>query len=281
MPLKSFGLGLGLAALILTAGLPAVAQDEAEDPAVATVNGEAILQSEVLEAASRLPQEYQAQIAILYPMLVERLVDMKVVVLAAAEAGLGDDDEVQRRLAQRKAEIMRDVYLERLVAEEVTPEKIEAQYDVYLEQNPPETEVKARHILLETEEDAMAVIGELDGGADFAALAKERSTGPSAADGGDLGYFNKEQMVAPFADAAFSLEPGVHSSAPVETQFGWHVILVEDRRTQEPATFEDVQVELQNDLSRATVREKVAELRAEAEVEIVGAPTESGESDNQ
>ena len=260
--------------LLSLALAPAGVAQETENPAVAVVNGQEILQSEVLELAESLPPEYKAQLAILFPTLVERLIDMKLVALAAAEAGLGEDDEVRQLLEIRKEAIMRDVYLERLIAEQVTDDKVRAHYDVYIEENPPEPEVKARHILLATESDAQSVIAELEGGADFATLASERSTGPSSADGGDLGYFTKGQMVPSFAEAAFALEPGSYTDAPVETQFGWHVILVEDRRSQEAPSFEDVEIELENDLRRSVVRGRIDELRAAAEVELVE-PAES------
>ena len=255
--------------LLSLALAPAGVAQETENPAVAVVNGQEILQSEVLELAESLPPEYKAQLAILFPTLVERLIDMKLVALAAAEAGLGEDDEVRQLLEIRKEAIMRDVYLERLIAEQVTDDKVRAHYDVYIEENPPEPEVKARHILLATESDAQSVIAELEGGADFATLASERSTGPSSADGGDLGYFTKGQMVPSFAEAAFALEPGSYTDTPVETQFGWHVILVEDRRSQEAPSFEDVEIELENDLRRSVVRGRIDELRAAAEVELV------------
>ena len=265
---RTLGLALGLA-MMAQAGLAAAAEEAPEDPVVAVVNGADILQSEVLEAASRLPAEYQSQLAVIFPALIERLIDMKVIALAAAGDGLADDEEVLARIERRKEEIMRDVYLERLVADAVTDESLEAAYQEYLEENPPKVEVKARHILLESEEDAAGVIAELDGGADFAVLAKERSTGPSSASGGDLGYFTKDQMVEPFAEAAFALEPDRYTSAPVQTQFGWHVILVEDRRTSEALPREEVEVELTNSINREAVRKRVEALRAEAEIEVV------------
>ena len=280
----SLGLALGLAT-VMHAGL-AAAEEAPADPVVAVVNGTDILQSEVLATASQLPEQYQQQLALIFPALIERLIDMKVIALAAADAGLADDEEVLELLEQRKEEIMRDVYLERLVADIVTEESLQAAYQDYLAENPPTTEVKARHILLETEEDAQSVIVELDGGADFSELAKSRSTGPSSSAGGDLGYFTSDQMVEPFSVAAFALEPGSYSQAPVETQFGWHVILVEDRRTSEAPPFEDVEVELTNTLNRDAVQERVKDLRAKAEIEVIGpeqpapAPAE-GESSSQ
>ena len=275
-------IGLMPAALVAS---PALAQDSAEDPAVAKVNGKPILRSEVFKLASELPQEYQAQIGVIFPMLVERLVDLKLIALAAADAGLSDDAEVSRRLELHREEVMRDVFIERALAKVLTDEALQARYKTYLDENPPETEVSARHILLESEDDAKTVISDLDQGADFATLARERSTGPSSSQGGELGFFTKDQMVPEFAEAAFALDAGAYSKAPVETQFGWHVILVEERRTQPPPPFEDVEAELQSEVSRETVRDMVAEMREGAEIEIIenpmGAPSaESGEGES-
>lgn len=268
--MQKIRLGAAVAALLialLPASLPA--QDSEEDPAVARVNGNPILRSDVLQLASELPAEYQAQIGLIFPALIERLVDMKLIALAAADAGLADDKEVNRRLELRREEIMRDVFLERALAEVLTDDALQARYEAFLAENPPETEVSARHILLESEEDAVGVIAELDQGADFATLAKERSTGPSSSAGGDLGFFTKDQMVPEFAEAAFALEAGNYSEKPVQSQFGWHVILVEERRTQEPPAYDDVEGELQSAVSRETVREMVAKMREGAEVEIL------------
>ena len=260
------------ALLIALLPLSLSAQESAEDPAVARVNGQPILRSEVLQLATELPAEYQAQISLIFPALVERLVDMKLLALAAADAGLADDDEVLRRLELRREEVMRDVFLERALAEALTDDVLQARYETFLTENPPETEVSARHILLESEADAVGVIAELDQGADFATLARERSTGPSSSNGGELGFFTKDQMVPAFAEAAFALEAGNYSEKPVQSEFGWHVILVEERRTQEPPAFDDVEAELQSAVSRETVREMVAKMREGAEIEVLLGP---------
>ncbi len=268
--MKRILLGAAVAAAVTSlAPLGLSAQDEAADPPVAKVNGEPILRSEVLAMATELPPEYQAQIGVIFPMLVERLVDLKLIALAAADAGLAEDEEVMRRLEQRREEVMRDVFLERALAEALTDDVLQARYQTFLEENPPETEVSARHILLETQEDAATVIADLDQGADFATLAQERSTGPSSSSGGELGFFTKDQMVPEFAEAAFAMEAGSYSKEPVQSQFGWHVILVEERRTQEPPAYADVESDLQSAVSRETVREMVAKMREGAEVEML------------
>lgn len=299
--LGPWGLALILAGLLGgTALLPlaATAQDEnqdaaeedagaQEDPVVAIVDGEEILRSEVMASAAELPPQYQAQLELIFPALVERLVDYKLLDKAAAEKGLGDDDAVQERLEALKADIMREVLLSQLIEEGVSDAKVREAYDTYLEENPAQQEIRARHILLESKEAAEEVIALLDGGADFAEQAKEKSTGPTGETGGDLGYFAAGQMVAPFSEAAFALEPGSYTKEPVETQFGWHVIKVEDKREQTPPSFEELEEQLVDQLSRQVVEGYLAELREGSEVEILlpepqqgGAPEAPGAADD-
>jgi len=267
--------GLALFASLSGAAL-ALAQDPAEDPVVAKVNGQEIRQSTILEMAGRLPAQYQANLQAVMPLLVERAVDFKLLAEAGRGAGLAGDDEVKDRLARAESDIIRDVYLEREIEERLTQERVVARYEQMIEENPPQPEIRARHILLETDEDARAVIAELDGGADFAELAKEKSTGPSGPQGGDLGFFQAEQMVPEFSQAAFALEPGSYSSEPVQTQFGFHVIKVEDSRLPDPPALEEMEPEIRRALTSEVVDEVVAGLREGAEIEIVKAEEESG-----
>jgi peptidyl-prolyl cis-trans isomerase C len=204
---------------------------------------------------------------LVFPVLVDRLIDLKLLSGAADNADLENDPEVEERVAELKRNVVRDVYLERYIHEAVTEEEIRAAYDEYLEQNPPRPEIKARHILVETREEAEDAIGSLDAGADFAELASDLSVGPSAAQGGDLGWFGEGRMVEAFSDAAFALEVGEYTKEPVETQFGWHIIKLDDRREIEPNSFEDMEEELRQTLARAEVEELLAGLREEAEIE--------------
>lgn len=184
--------------------------------------------------------------------------------------GLADSEEVKQRLEEARSRIIQQVYLEQLIDEELTDERVQEAYEEFKEQTPAEPEVNARHILVETEEKAQEIIDKLEGGADFAELAKEESTGPSGPKGGELGWFKKGDMVEPFAEAAFAMEPGTVSKTPVQTQFGWHVIKVEDRRTAEPPPLEQVEGQLRQQLAQQVVAEKVQSLRDGVEVEIYG-----------
>ncbi len=255
--------------LLLGAVPAAMAQEPESDPVVATVNGKEILRSEVLASAASLPPQMRAQAEQLLPVLLERLVDIHLITEAASAEGLETDEEVVERAAEMKKEVMRQVYLERLVDSEVTDEKLQEQYDAFIEANPPEQQVKARHILVEDEAAAKEIIEELDGGADFAELAGERSIGPSGPRGGDLGYFTTGTMVPAFSEAAFALEPGSYTAEPVQTQFGWHVILVEDKRDSPVPSLDEMREQLTEELTRSIFQEKLAELRDGADIEII------------
>jgi peptidyl-prolyl cis-trans isomerase C len=136
----------------------------------------------------------------------------------------------------------------------------------------PQLEVQARHILVAEEKKAHDIIKKLNGGAGFGELARRHSTGPSGPKGGDLGYFSRSQMVPPFAEAAFAMEPGNYSQTPVQTRFGWHIILVEDRRQKPPPSFAESAAELKAELSRGLVAERMAELRKGADISRAKSP---------
>lgn len=240
----------------------------AEDPVVAIVNGESIRTSEMNLFYNSLPQQYRQQPMVsLYDLLIEGLIETRLLAQAARRAGMMDDPLVKQRLAFFTNDVLQRSYLDQLLAAEVTEKRLRAAYEAATANQPGgEEEVNARHILLEDEAAARAVIEDLDAGGDFASLAQTRSTGPSGSNGGDLGYFTKEQMVAPFAEAAFALNPGEYTKQPVQTQFGWHVIKVEDRRVTAPPTFEESQAELSRQIGRDFTTAFMAKLAESAEI---------------
>jgi peptidyl-prolyl cis-trans isomerase C len=246
---------------------PADAQATAPDPVVATVNGADIHRSDVIASARSLPEQYQQQIDLIFPALVERLVGLELLAQAGRAQNLATDPEVQKMMKAYENEAIRHVYMTNLIHDGVTDEEVQKRYDAYVAANPPKTEIHARHILLKTKEEAEAVIAELDKGADFAELAKTKSTDPAASNGGDLGYFLPEEMVKPFADAAMALEKGQYTKTPVQTEFGWHVILLEDKRDRKPPTLDEMKSELQSQIAEEIVGKKVEELRATAKIE--------------
>ncbi len=238
-----------------------------EDNLVAMVNGEAIRTSDMTMFYNSLPAQYrQVPLESLYAQLIEGLVETRLLAQAAREAGLMDDISVKQRIAFVTVDVLQQTYLDQLLEAEITDQRLRAAYEEMAATIEPEDEISARHILLADEDAAKAVIVELDGGGDFATLAKERSTGPSGSGGGDLGYFTREQMVAPFAEAAFALAPGEYTTLPVQTEFGWHVIMVEDRRVSGPPSFEASQAELSRDIAKQFVLDFMGELRDAAEI---------------
>jgi len=259
-------------ALSLVSGAAAGQETGVDDKqVVARVNGEDVLLGEVLRLAASLPPQYQQQFSQIYPLLVRRVVDFRLAGKAGRAQGMMEDEDVKARIAEAEDRAIREVYLERKIEERVTDAATRAQYAKFLEENPPKTEQRASHILLKTEAEALEVIAKLDQGSDFAELAKESSTGPSADNGGDLGYFTADQMVPEFADAAAKMQPGEYSKAPTQTQFGWHVIKLEDRREVAQPAFADVEDQLREELTRTAVETILAELRADAQVEILPA----------
>ena len=260
----AFALGLFHpdASLAQTVDDPAV-----DDPAIATVNGEVIRNSDMVMFYDSLPSQYRkVPMVSLYDQLIEGLIESRLLAQAARQAGLMEDPQVKRRLAFVTNDVLQQTYLNQLFAEQITEPRLRAEYDATIGAQPGEEEVSARHILLEDEAAARAVIEALAAGGDFATLAQERSTGPSAPGGGDLGYFTKDQMVASFSEAAFALNPGEYTDFPVQTQFGWHVIRVEDRRRSAPPSFEDSQAEISRRMAKDYVFGLMEDLRQSAEI---------------
>ncbi len=257
------GLALGLAAATSSYAL---AQD---DDVVATVNGTPITEGEIAIAESDLdPQFSQLPAEQRRTAALSALIEIKLLAAAAEEAGLADGDDFAQRMEFLRMRALHSAYIDSEIASKVTDEAIRARYDQEVANTPPQNEVRARHILVKTKEEAEAIIEQLNDGAEFEALAKEHSTDGSAANGGDLGYFGQGQMVPEFEKAAFALEAGAYSAEPVETQFGFHVVKVEDKRTKQPPAFEQVKEQLRSLVLRETYFDTVKQLREEAEVEI-------------
>jgi peptidyl-prolyl cis-trans isomerase C len=259
-------LGIGLLAL----SLPVHAQQPApQDPVVAMVDGTEVHRSDVEAVARALPEQLrQVPMQQLYGMLLERAVDFRLLANAAEGEDLAGNPEVQTALAKARADVLRDAYIRGKIDEGTTEERLRQRYDdLKDEEGFAQEEVHARHILVGSEDEAKEVIAQLEGGGDFAALAGEHSVDPSArSNGGDLGFFHRGQMVPEFAEAAFALEPGQRTEAPVQTQFGWHVIEVLERRTGAPS-FEETEPRLRQEVAREIVIALVADLREDAEIE--------------
>ncbi len=244
----------------------AAAEDEGDT--VAVVNGETITAADLSAFVQQLPPQLQAQVQLLMPQILEQLVNNALSTQAGRAAGLAGDAEVQRRVTKIEDLIVGQIYLTRAIEERVTDDKIEAAYQAFLQENPPQRQLQARHILVETEDEAKEIIVALDGGADFAELAKEKSTGPSGASGGELPPFTEGEMVPAFSDAAFAMEVGTYSKEPVKTQFGYHVIKLEGSTMSEPPAKTEVEGQLRDQLSQEAAEAIYSELREGAEIDI-------------
>jgi peptidyl-prolyl cis-trans isomerase C len=195
-------------------------------------------------------------------LVLESVLRLGLLSEAAEEQGLPDERLVAVELELQRMQVLARTLVNRFVQENAPTEaELRAEYEANLSTFAT-SELKARHILLETEEEATAVIERLEDGADFAELAQEHSTGPTGPDGGDLGWFNPNSMVAPFAQAASALEVGSFSTEPVQTQFGWHVILLEDRRDDQAPGLDAVRTDLTNRLNQQKLEAYIESLRA-------------------
>jgi peptidyl-prolyl cis-trans isomerase C len=196
--------------------------------------------------------------------VLESVLRLGLLAEAAEERGLPNERLVAVELELQRMQLLARTMVNRFVQENAPSEaELRAEYEANLSEFAT-TELKARHILLESEEEANAVIQELESGADFAALAQEHSTGPTGPDGGDLGWFNPNSMVAPFAEAARELEVGTFSTEPVQTQFGWHVILLEDRRDDQPPGLDAVRTDIANRVNQQKLEAYMESLREES-----------------
>ena len=267
---RAGALGLAVAGLVL--GLsPALAQSG--DPVAARINGFEVRQSDLAAAeeefGANLPEGAARRDA-----LIGYYTDLILLARAAEAKGIGSTTDFAKKLQFAKAKLLMETLLKAEAKAAVTEEALRKVYDQAVKEMGKEEEVHARHILLKTEDEAKAVLAELKKGGDFEKLAKEKSTDPSAkTNGGDLGFFGKDQMVPEFADAAFKLEKG-QLSEPVKSQFGWHVIRSEDKRTKPIPEYDKVKPQLEQFVVRNAQAALITKLREDAKIEKMPAPDE-------
>jgi peptidyl-prolyl cis-trans isomerase C len=243
-----------------------------DDPVVARVNGIDVRQSDLAMAEEDLGGNIpQMTPEAKREYLITFVGDMLLVAKAAEAKKMADSNEFKQKLAYARTKLLMETYLQSEAKAAVTDAELHKVYDEAIGQMKAEPEVHARHILVETEDEAKAVAAELKKGADFADLAKQKSKDPGASDGGDLGWFTKDQMVPEFSEVAFKLEKG-QLSDPVKSQFGWHVIKVEDKRTRQPPEFDKVKDQLENFVVRRQQSALITKLRAEGKIERIGVP---------
>jgi peptidyl-prolyl cis-trans isomerase C len=268
-PFAARMLGAVALAALLTAP---IARAEDSDPVLARANGVDIRQSDLALAeediGSAMPQMGPEQKR---DYLITYLADVIILAQAADQHQLANRGDVKQRIEFERHKTLMEALLQDAGKAAMTDDAMHKVYNEAIKQTPNEQEVRARHILVATEGEAKDIEAQLKNGADFAKLAKEKSKDPGAAEGGDLGYFTKDQMVPEFAEAAFKLDKG-QISDPVKTQFGWHIIQIEDKRTKPTPTYDEVKGQLQNYIARRAQAELVDNLRKSATIERLDQP---------
>ena len=263
---RSFILALAVSSASI---VPSFAQ-EAKENVIARVNGVevtdrelALAEVDLLEQFSKAPADQRRA------MILNALLDIKALALAAEEAGLADDANFKVQMAFNRARALHNNYFQSNALNVITEEEMKERYDIEVKGIEPQPEIRARHILVKTEDEAKAIIKELDGGADFIELAKTKSTGPSGPQGGDLGYFGRGQMVPEFEVAAFDLEKGSYTKEPVKSQFGFHIIFKEDARDSQPPSYEEVKGQVRQALAREKYFKLTQDARAKFKIEVL------------
>lgn len=251
------------AALFATA--PVMAQDLSAETVVARVNGTEITLGHMIAARQSLPPQYQSlSDAQLFDGIVNQIVQQELLSQAAGDV----EDSLKYQIDNEKRVLIAGNVLETMSKAAVTDDALKDAYDAKFAEFEPGREYHAAHILVGTEEEAQEIVADLEGGADFASLAREKSTGPSGPNGGDLGWFGLGMMVAPFEEAVVEMKEGAVSE-PVQTQFGWHVIKLMETRLASVPPLEEVQDELTADIQEKAIRDKIESLTADAEIEMV------------
>ena len=282
MKLRYLSLALGLSGLLAACDQPpantkstesttTVATVTDSSPVLATVNG-----APITEAVFELYQQQMQARAPGNPAAMDReailneVINLELARQSGEKEGVGKDSKVQLQVEQQTRAVLASAAIQRYMSTHpVSDEDLKKIYD---EQVPKGNEYKARHILVEEEDAAKKLIAELDKGADFSELAKKNSTGPSGKSGGELGWFSPKQMVAPFSEAAASLEKGAYTKEPVKTQFGWHIIILDDSRATTPPPFEQVKPQLQAFVQKQHVQEYITNLRKDANIVMTTPP---------
>ena len=250
---------------VLAAGLamPAWSQETTADTVVATVNGVEITMGHMIATKSTLPEQYQSlPDDVLYEGILEQLIQQTVL----SQSLEGDQPKRITLSVENELRTLRaGDALDAKIAGAITDEALQAAYDARYADVEPATEYNASHILVETEDEAKEIRKMLDDGADFADLAKEKSTGPSGPNGGSLGWFGLGMMVKPFEDAVISMKAG-EVSDPVQTQFGWHVLILNETRKQDAPSLESVKEELEAEIQQKAVEDTIAALTEKADI---------------
>jgi peptidyl-prolyl cis-trans isomerase C len=238
------------------------------NPVVAKMKGGEVTRLDVFNFIQDLPaQTRQMPLEQLYPLALEQVINSRIIAAKTKNVNLDNDEEVKKRLAAAKTEIVRGVYIEKQVNQKVSEDRLKSVYDEYVKNFPDIQDVKARHILVKEESKAKDLIKQIEGGANFEELAKANSTDGTAQNGGDLGYFAKTDVVPAFGEAAFALNAGEFTKKPVKTDFGYHVIKVEEKRKRPPASYDDIKPYLETQVRRQILDETIQAWRKDADIQ--------------
>jgi peptidyl-prolyl cis-trans isomerase C len=234
------------------------------DPVIGSVDGKLIYLSDLTRVTNTLPEQMRSMpFDSVMPVLLERLIDHEALTMTARRAGLDKKPEIQREMQAAADLVLERAWLTRITPSQVTEAAIEARFNREYASRPATDEVRARHILVGSEAEAKSVIDELKGGADFATVARVVSKDPDGKQGGDLGFFRRDQVWPGFADVAFSLQPGQVGSVPIHNEFGWHVVKVEERRLVAPPTLSEVRDKIRQELTTQAVQGAIADARSQ------------------
>ena len=257
---------MGAVALGITFMVPNAYAAEAKDQVVATVNGTEIHESQLREVYMGLPPQVQGQVG--PQQLVDMAINNKLISDDARKEGLANDADVKKSLKLAEEQLMRQAWVKKRTLA-VTDAQLKKRYDELAAGYKPQEEVRAHHILLETEEQAKAVIADLRSGGNFEDIAKAKSKDPSAShNGGDLGFFTKAQMVPEFADAAYALKVGDVTAQPVKSQFGYHVIRLDEKRMSSVPSFADAKEDVRRQLGTQAVQDALKALHDKAKIDV-------------
>ncbi len=278
-----------------TLAIPAFAADQADKPAadqtaaaptdkaadaapapkapnketLARVDGKDITKKDLDVFLAKLPPGVQMlPKAVLEPMALDQLINDQVLLKAAQDNHTADTPEYKKRLAEIQDQLLRETFLKSKVEKEVTDSAVREEFDKVKKDNPAQPEYQVRHMLVDTQDQAKDLIKQLDGGADFAKLASENNKGPEKAKAGELGFITAKEVVPEFGEAISKMKVGKYTEEPVKTQFGWHVIKLEDKRTRAAPKFADVKDQMRQRAEQNLVKDEITNLRKDAKVEV-------------
>ena len=246
-----------------------IAYSQNIDIVVATVDKEKIYLEEVMRLVEQLPKEFKDKpLETYFSDIINDIIDTKLAAKIAKSENLMLEPKIANNMEIASNRVLAEAWISKKIKEKITEKEIKSAYDTFIADKKSREEISVKHILVKEEKEAINIINELENGADFSDLAREKSIGPSGPSGGDLGYFTKGEMVPAFENAAFSLEIGTFTSKPVQTQFGWHVIILQDKRFAKPPKFAEVEIQIRQNLINQNLALIFEKLRSKAKINV-------------